>query len=140
MIYFVQTPTGSIKIGKADDVESRLAQIENEFRGPMALLGVIPGGIKEERQIQKRFAHLRLARTEQFRPDRELMEFIGKPLLVGANPEAVEVMPKLRAVRLELPEDVHKLLRLEAAKQDTSLAAMARLAVEEYLKRKAGGK
>jgi hypothetical protein len=47
---------------------------------------------------------------------------------------------KLRAVRLELPEDVHKLLRLEAAKQDTSLAALARLAVEEYLKRKAGSK
>ena len=48
---------------------------------------------------------------------------------------------KLRAVRLELPEDVHKLLRLEAAKQDTSLAALARIAVEEYLtRRKPGGK
>jgi predicted HicB family RNase H-like nuclease len=47
---------------------------------------------------------------------------------------------KLRAVRLELTEDVHKLLRLEAAKQDTSLAALARTAVEEYLKRKQGGK
>ena len=49
--------------------------------------------------------------------------------------------PKLRAVRLELPENVHTLLRLEAAKQDTSLAALARIAVEEYLsRRKAGGK
>jgi hypothetical protein len=40
---------------------------------------------------------------------------------------------KLRAVRLELPENVHTLLRLEAAKQDTSLAALARRAVEDYL-------
>jgi hypothetical protein len=47
---------------------------------------------------------------------------------------------KLRAVRLELPEDIHKLLRLEAAKQDTSLAALARIAVEEYVKRKGVGK
>lgn len=47
---------------------------------------------------------------------------------------------KLRPVRLELPGDVHKLLRLEAAKQDTSLAALARTAVEEYLKRKGAGK
>jgi predicted HicB family RNase H-like nuclease len=47
---------------------------------------------------------------------------------------------KLRAVRLELPEDVHKLLRLEAAKQDTSLAALARTAVEEYLTKRKGGK
>lgn len=50
---------------------------------------------------------------------------------------ATTTTEKLRAVRLELPEDVHKLLRLEAAKQDTSLAALARIAVEEYLKRKA---
>jgi predicted HicB family RNase H-like nuclease len=59
------------------------------------------------------------------------------------NPEAnMETAAEvgLRAVRLELPEDVHKLLRLEAAKQDVSLGALARIAVEDYLKRKAGGK
>jgi hypothetical protein len=48
---------------------------------------------------------------------------------------------ELRAVRLELPPETHKQLRLEAAKQDTSLAALARIAVEEYLaRRKANGK
>lgn len=34
--------------------------------------------------------------------------------------------PKLRAVRLELPEDVHRLLRLEAARRDVSLGELAR--------------
>lgn len=59
----------------------------------------------------------------------------------SADMNVVEAESKLRAVRLELPEDVHKLLRLEAAKQDTSLAALARTAVEDYLsKRKAGAK
>jgi plasmid stability protein len=40
---------------------------------------------------------------------------------------------QLRAVRLELPENAHKLLRLEAAKQDKSLSQMARDIVEGYL-------
>ena len=42
---------------------------------------------------------------------------------------------KLRAVRLELPEDAHKLLRLEAAKRDMSLMDLARELVTEALKR-----
>ncbi len=41
----------------------------------------------------------------------------------------------LRMVRLELPEESHKLLRLEAARRDVSLAFLAREAVEGYLKR-----
>jgi hypothetical protein len=59
---------------------------------------------------------------------------------VGGKGKMITVEDKLRAVRLELPEDLHKLLRLEAARQDTSLAALARAAVEDYLKRKAGSK
>ena len=55
---------------------------------------------------------------------------------MGEKADMVITEEKLRAVRLELPEPVHKLLRLEAAKQDTSLAALARTAVEDYLKRK----
>ena len=46
---------------------------------------------------------------------------------------------KLRAVRLELSEQEHAALRVEAAKQDTSLAQLARVAVREYLARKKGG-
>ena len=49
-----------------------------------------------------------------------------------------------RAVRLELPLDVHKALRIEAARQEVSMGALARVAVEEYLSKAApmpkGGK
>jgi hypothetical protein len=45
---------------------------------------------------------------------------------------------KLRAVRLELSEPEHAALRMEAARQDTSLAHLARVAVREYLTRKKG--
>jgi hypothetical protein len=48
---------------------------------------------------------------------------------------------QVRAVRLELPLELHKEFRVEAAKEDTSMAAIARRLVEEWMaKRKAGGK
>jgi plasmid stability protein len=51
------------------------------------------------------------------------------------KPDMQALEEKLRAVRLELPEDTHKLLRLEAAKRDVSLAALARELVEQSLKK-----
>ena len=51
---------------------------------------------------------------------------------------AVEVEAK--SIRLELPPDVHQKFRVEAAKEGMSMAAVARRLVEEYLKRKSGGK
>jgi predicted HicB family RNase H-like nuclease len=49
----------------------------------------------------------------------------GKPVnAVGAE---------LKAVRLELTPETHKQLRIEAAKQDMSMAALVRGLVEEYL-------
>jgi plasmid stability protein len=46
----------------------------------------------------------------------------------------------LRAVRLELEADVHKQLRIEAAKQDKSMAALVRELVIEYLANRARSK
>jgi hypothetical protein len=41
----------------------------------------------------------------------------------------------VKAVRLELPPHLHKELRIEAAKRDTHMSALARTAVEEFLER-----
>jgi predicted HicB family RNase H-like nuclease len=48
----------------------------------------------------------------------------------------------LKAVRLELSPEIHKALRIEAAKQDKSMAALVRTWVEENLAklRKTGSK
>jgi plasmid stability protein len=46
----------------------------------------------------------------------------------------------LKTVRLELPLEVHRRLRVLAAKEEKSMAALAREMVEECLKRKAGAK
>jgi hypothetical protein len=57
------------------------------------------------------------------------------------NMTATETTEDVRAVRLELPLSLHKQFRIEAAKEDSSMAAIARRLVEEWMsKRKAGGK
>jgi hypothetical protein len=45
---------------------------------------------------------------------------------------------ELKLVRLELPIELHKRLRMEAARQERSRAWLARKLVEDGLKRKGG--
>lgn len=93
MIYFAQAVGGGpIKIGCSVDVDTRIRALEHHYKQPLVLLATMPGGRDEERMIHEKFAEHRLRRTEQFRPAAEIMEFIGRPLLVGADPDAVEVM------------------------------------------------
>jgi hypothetical protein len=65
---------------------------------------------------------------------------MAKKSTKGKQPVSTANTEDVKAVRLELPKDLHRELRIEAAKQDTHMSALARIAVEEYLKRKAGGK
>ena len=57
----------------------------------------------------------------------------GKPDMPAAAAEKPVKTDKLRAVRLEVSEEEHAVLRVEAAKQDKSLSELARIAVREYL-------
>lgn len=147
MIYFMQpTAGGPVKIGHAGNVDIRHAQLESHYGCELVVLATMDGGRDEEAEIHERFAHLRLKgknqrgrRPEQFRPAPELMEFIGRPLLVGANPDATEAMKpskstNTRAIRLDLPPKVHRLLRLMAADAGMSMAAYAREAVGQIVK------
>jgi hypothetical protein len=103
LIYFAQLDTGAIKIGTTRDVEGRLSGLESHYGRPLALLATMRGGRATERKLQERFAHLRIGKTEQFRPGPDLLEFIGKPLLVSANPDAIEpVEPLSRMVTLHV--------------------------------------
>jgi hypothetical protein len=64
-----------------------------------------------------------------------------KQITGGKTVPATTILDQVRAVRLELPLDLHKQFRIEAAKEDTSMAAIARRLVEEWMaKRKTGGK
>jgi hypothetical protein len=59
----------------------------------------------------------------------------------GKKMPMVAAETELKLVRLGLPESVHRQFRVEAAKENVSMAAMARRLVEEWVaKRKAGAK
>jgi hypothetical protein len=83
----------------------------------LAVLATMPGNLDDEREIHARFDQLRFGRTEQFRPAPDLMAFVGRPLLVDANPDAVEAMPTTRKPpgSIWLPADVMSSARIVPA-------------------------
>lgn len=114
MIYFAQLPTGAIKIGYTEDVDQRTRSLGAHYSCDVEILHTMEGDRSTEQALHERFAHLRFGRTEQFRPGRDLVEFIGLPLFVSANPEAVEAQP----VNPNLGQP---------ARLDPSLVSMARM-------------
>jgi len=92
VIYFVRMPSGSVKIGCTADITTRLKTLASEF-GRVELLGTTEGSFDTEKALHQRFSHLRLGRTEQFKPAVELLAFIGTDL---PFPDAVEVVATKR--------------------------------------------
>lgn len=138
MIYFMAPVLGGpIKIGFSDDVDARRRQIEQHYGRPLALLATMPGGREEETAIHERFNHLRLGRTEQFLPAPELLDFIGQPLLVGPNPEAVEAMKASKVdIRFQVDSALYHRIRYAADQECNSVATFIRAAVVRDLKRR----
>lgn len=137
MIYFAQpTDGGPIKIGCSDDVDVRLGQLEAHYGRPLALLATIPGGRAEEAETHARFSHLRIGRTEQFRPGADLLAFLGRPVLVGMNPDVVEAMepiaPQLSIVHLKGSDQYRAWLGAVSKKTRIPAASIVRFALEEW--------
>ncbi len=78
-VYFMQVePEGPIKIGIAENVQSRLDSIQSASPYPIRVIGVIPrGGIKLERELHRQFKEGRL-RGEWFWPTTELLSWIER--------------------------------------------------------------
>lgn len=55
-----------------------------------------------------------------------------------AMASTIEPESKIKPVRLDLAEDVHRLLRKVAAEHDLSMAAYARESLESHLREEAG--
>lgn len=136
MIYFLQPIDGGpVKIGTTENVEARHKQLEATYGQPLALLATMPGGRGEETAIHARFGHLRFGRSEQFRPSLDLMEFLGRPLLVGANPEAVEAMDgkgQASVINLKGTDQYRDWLSGVSKKTRIPAASIVRLALEEW--------
>lgn len=117
MIYFIR-------------LSERLKQLAAEYGEELEVLAVTEGSFDQERELHRRFAHLRIGRSEQFEPGDDLIAFIVREGLPwDGTDEAIE----LKSVRLELSPETHKELRIEAANQGVSMAALVRSWVEEFL-------
>jgi Meiotically up-regulated gene 113 len=77
VIYFAQLPTGLIKIGATIDLKTRLAALSSDYGAELTLLAAMSGDRSTKYEIHKRFADLRIDRTDLFEPGPALMEFIG---------------------------------------------------------------
>ena len=73
-IYFIRCG-GFIKIGKADDPESRLTKMRTDNPLDLELLHAVPGDFDLERQLHKRFAAYH-HRREWFRYEGELAAWL----------------------------------------------------------------
>lgn len=75
-VYFVRaTESGRIKIGKARDVERRLAGIRTGCSEPLELMGWVDGGVHREDAVHSMFRADR-EHGEWFRPSAALLAFI----------------------------------------------------------------
>lgn len=75
-VYFVQEDrTGNYKIGKADNVDKRVAQLQSGNSNKLILLLKVQGGYPLEKSLHKRFAKYRI-RGEWFKPNAEIEAYI----------------------------------------------------------------
>src|ERR1035437_867952 len=74
--YFIEAiNTGTIKIGKSDNVTKRLSALQMSSFTPLKVLGFFPDGVISEYEAHKKFSHLRI-RGEWFKAEKELRNYI----------------------------------------------------------------
>lgn len=89
MIYFIKGAiSGRIKIGKSNDPERRLRALQTGSPEPLELLGTIPGGLKEERILQKKFKRFAM-HGEWFKGEPDLVYAI-KAILLAPIEELIQ--------------------------------------------------
>lgn len=75
-VYFVKNPiSGLIKIGHSDCYQSRIQQLQREFKTTLELLGLLNGGLGEEREIHGMLTGER-SHKEWFHDTAAVREFI----------------------------------------------------------------
>jgi hypothetical protein len=111
-VYFLQAADGGpVKIGFTANLKYRKRDLEKHYGKPLSLLATRDGGKENEAAIHAMFDHLRLGRTEQFRPDADLMAFIESDAEVNSNTNAPEIMrpvrpaPKVQQNSMRLGDD-----------------------------------
>lgn len=131
---------GPVKIGFSNDVEGRRKQLEAHYGCGLIVIATMKGGRKEEREVHVQFAHLRLAGhakrgpyPEQFRPDPELMKFIGRPLLGVEDADPVQsIAPSFRSLGIRATAEWAEWLEELARHYRTTVSGVIDRAMAEW--------
>ncbi len=140
VVYFLQIADGPIKIGSARKFWARYVGLCSGMAENPKVLGVIEGNIKQERELQAKFAHLWI-RREWFKPDQELLDFIANNAVDppvryrsnGRGPGRPRSTHELASTALRLPAEQLERWRTIAAAQSQSLSSMIRQHVEQAI-------
>lgn len=127
LIYFLRSPSGSIKIGATIRLSRRIKELTGEFGGGLEVLGVANGFYKEEKELHKRFAHLRQA-GEWFDPGDDLIEYIASES-ESWTPETKTLERPIRHARIKLPEKDYERVQKAAGRYHMGVSSYIRLAV-----------
>lgn len=76
-VYFIADEQGFIKIGFSTNVRARLSSLSTSTRQRLEVLATVPGTIRDEADLHRRFAHLH-ARGEWFRAGDDLRNYIAE--------------------------------------------------------------
>ena len=95
-VYFIQAKSsGRIKIGYTEwNPTARLGALQTGSADELVLLGAIPGTMKTEREIHRRFASA-LISGEWFNPTEELVQFITTEAVAGNRAQTADTPPTL---------------------------------------------
>jgi hypothetical protein len=149
-VYFIKNPiTNKIKIGKSNDPQKRLRQLQNAAGDPLEMLLVI--NTESDKQTEEKLHDLFISSRslgEWFLPSNEIISFIeGYNTCLDSNKnyelnfnkfvknESEDSIPKFS---VPIDDRTTKLLHLAATERDMSLSevtfAMLQCAIEVYYK------
>jgi hypothetical protein len=76
-VYFIQViKTGDIKIGFSTNIKSRIHTLQTSIPESIKLLGFISGDLKLEKELHKKFKHLK-KRGEWFHCDKSIIDYLN---------------------------------------------------------------
>ena len=117
MIYFISAgPRGPIKIGRAQNVEKRLAAIRTSNAADCFLMLALDRADEYEQEMHAKFADLNI-KGEWFRRERLLLDFIRERI----PQSAIDVLPKSEKKVRKMPEK--KMRKSNSAKVNPDMPA-----------------
>lgn len=116
MIYFVQPISGgNIKIGNSKYLSDRIASLESTHKCKLHVLGVMDGGLKQERQIHRRFAHAAIGH-EWFSPCPALIDFMSRETRMWDGENECPPPPRVITRSIVFEIEVFKAMEAETVK------------------------